>query len=91
MKRLSRHVILSCTNRRAGCPEVIGLNLLLQNKKSRPFACYICPFSNFSNVFCEVIGIMQDFKVRVLRNHKENSLEIYGRRGGGEFIGTYLH
>jgi hypothetical protein len=29
--------------------------------------------------------------VRVLRNHKENSLEIYGRRGGGEFIGTYLH
>lgn len=84
LENLSRHVMFPCTNRRAGCPEVLVLNLILQHQDVCPFASYRCPFAKISNAFCAHYSPLQLLKTHVLRDHKGNSLEIYG---GGKFYG----
>jgi hypothetical protein len=71
-----------CSNKRAGCPEVLGLNLISQHQEVCSYASYKCPFAKISNDFCPHYSSLQVLKIHVIRDHKGNSLEIYG---GGKF------
>jgi hypothetical protein len=67
-----------CTNRTAGCPEVFGLNFILQHQKVGPFVCYKCPFARTRNPSYDRYGTLQGLEIHFLRDHKGNILEVYG-------------
>jgi hypothetical protein len=46
------------------------------------FGDYRCPFSKISNIYCAWCCPLVDLKTHVLRDHRGNSLNIYG---GGRF------
>jgi hypothetical protein len=71
-----------CTNRKAGCPEILPMRFISEHQTICYFGDYKCPFSKISNVCCAWCCPLADLKRHVLRDHRGNSLDIYG---GGNF------
>ncbi|GFG37173.1 hypothetical protein Cfor_00422, partial [Coptotermes formosanus] len=49
-----------------------------RHQEACPFAAYRCSFAKISNAFCTHYRPLQFLKIRVLKDHKRNSLETYG-------------
>ena len=82
LESLAQHVMFPCTNRRTGCPEVLGLDLISQHQEVCSFASYKCPFAKISNACCTHYSTLDVLKIHFLKDHKESTLKIYG---GGKF------